>query len=260
MTDTFDKSDARPPLRSRSAPQSPARRLLRQFIHFFSYHLILRQPWTRTSRVAGFRLIVPPTVFHPRFFITSSFFATFLGRLDLSGKRVVEVGTGSGILALAAARAGAAQVVAIDINPMAARAAAENAARNGLKDRVSGLCCNLMSAIALRPLFDVIISSPPSFAGEPRDVADRAWHAGPEYRDIAALFRQASQCLAPGGTFYLLLSSDSDLELLGELIAEAGFTAKVIETFSILVESFLLYELRGRETRHEALEQTAASA
>ena len=56
-----------------------------------------------------------------------------------------------------------------------------------------------MSGIAPRPLFDVIISSPPSFPGEPRDLADRAWHAGPEYRDIKALFEQARERLAPGG-------------------------------------------------------------
>ena len=222
-----------------------ARRFLRGFIHFFSYHLILRQPWTRTTRAAGFRLRVPPTVFHPRFFITSEFFAGFLGGLDLSGKRVAEVGTGSGVIALAAARAGAQTVVAVDINPNAARAAAENATLNGLGDRVVGLCSNLLAGVAARPIFDVILSSPPSFAGEPRDLADRAWHAGPGYRDIAALFEQARARLAPGGIFYVLFSSDSDLALLGDLIARAGFRSRVAAERSIWIESLVLYELRA---------------
>ena len=190
MQEVAEKLAADDGLRCARAPYGPFRRLLRGFIHFFSYHLILRQRWTRTSRAAGFRLTVPPTVFHPRFFITSEFFARLLGTLDLSGLRVAEVGTGSGVIALAAARAGAASVVAVDINPNAARAASENARANGLGDRVRGVCSNLMSALAPRPLFDVILSSPPSFAGEPRDLADRAWHAGPGYRDIAALFGQ----------------------------------------------------------------------
>jgi SAM-dependent methyltransferase len=82
--------------------------------------------------VAGFRLTVRPTVFHPRYFLTSEFFANFLSDIDLAGKRVADVGTGSGILALAAARAGAASVVALDINPNAAKVAAENAHANGL--------------------------------------------------------------------------------------------------------------------------------
>jgi methylase of polypeptide subunit release factors len=243
MSDIVEKHVRVPPSASRPQ-QSLARRALRHFIHFFSYHLILRQPWTRTSRVAGFRLQVPPTVFHPRFFITSKFFADFLGELDLTGKRVAEVGTGSGIIALAAARAGAEQVVAIDINPNAARAATDNGVRNGFGGRVIGVCSNLMSGIAPRPLFDVILSSPPSFPGEPRDLADRAWHAGPGYRDIAELFAQAKQRLIPGGRVYVLLSSDSDLELLGKLIAEAGFESRVIREQTILIESFLMYELR----------------
>jgi release factor glutamine methyltransferase len=70
-------------------------------------------------------------VFHPRYYLSSESFAEFISRLDLSGKRVADVGTGSGILALAAARAGAENVIAADINPNAALTAAENARANG---------------------------------------------------------------------------------------------------------------------------------
>ena len=95
------------------------------------------------------------------------------------------------------------------------------------------------------PLFDVIITSPPSFPGEPIDLADRAWHAGPGYRDILALFDQARERLAPGGVVYLLLSSDSDLMLLGELIHRAHFSARLVSKHSIFIEDFILYELRS---------------
>jgi release factor glutamine methyltransferase len=229
----------------RSTPQGLLRRFIRGFIHFWSYHLFLSSRRTTVTYVADFRLTVPPTVFHPRVFLTSKYFAGFIGKLDLRGKRVAEVGTGSGILSLAAARAGASSVLAIDINPNAARAASRNAHDNGLGDRVRGVCSNLMSGIAAKPVFDVIISSPPSFAGEPRDLADRAWHAGPQYRDIKALFDQARERLAPGGVMYLLLSSDSDLELLGELIHLAHFSARLISQQSIFIEDFVLYELRS---------------
>jgi release factor glutamine methyltransferase len=95
-------------------------------------------------------------------------------------------------------------------------------------------------------LFDVILSSPPSFAGEPRDLADRAWHAGPDYRDIAMLFIQARERLASGGCMYVLFSSDSDLDLLGSLIIRAGFTARLVAKRSILIESLIIYELTLR--------------
>jgi methylase of polypeptide subunit release factors len=229
----------------RSAPHGPWRRGLRSTIHFFSYHFILKRRTTRVTRAAGFRLTVRPTVFHPRYFITSEFFASFIGRLDLSGRRVVDIGTGSGILALAAARAGAANVTAIDINPIAALTAAENARSNGLGDRVTAVCSNLLSALAPGALFDVIISSPPSFPGEPRDIADRAWHAGPNYRDVASLFDQARERLAPGGCLYILLSSDSDLNLFGALIAKARFQARLVAERSIFIESLIIYTLQA---------------
>jgi release factor glutamine methyltransferase len=228
----------------RTARQAQLRRRLRSTIHFFSYHLVLKRRKTRRTRAAGFQLMVRATVFHPRYFITSEFFAAFIGRLDLSGKRVADVGTGSGILALAAARAGAAQVTAIDINPNAALATAENARANGFAGQVTTMCANLLSALAPVALFDIIISSPPSFPGEPRDLADRAWHAGPNYRDIAALFDQACERLAPGGCVYILLSSDSDLDLFDALIARARLQARLVATRSILIESFLIYALR----------------
>lgn len=229
-----------------SVPHGQWRRCLRSTIHFLAYHFILKRGKTRRTWAAGFQLNVRPTVFHPRYFITSEFFASFIAELDLSGKRVADVGTGSGILALAAARAGALCVTAVDINPSAAVTAAENARANGLADRVTAICSNLLSALAPDTMFDVIISSPPSFPGEPRDVADRAWHAGPNYRDVASLFDQARERLASGGCFYVLLSSDSDLDLFGRLIAQARFRARLVAERSVLIESLLIYQLQAR--------------
>jgi release factor glutamine methyltransferase len=224
-------------------PRSRSRQLLRSTIHFLSYHFILKRRTTTVARVAGLRLTVPPTVFHPRYFLTSKFFAEFISDIDLVGKRVADVGTGSGILALAAARAGAASVVALDINPHAALAAAQNAVANGHGRTLVALGSNLLSALSPRPLFDVIVSSPPSFPAEPCDLADRAWHAGPEYRDIAMLFVQARERLAIGGCMYVLFSSHSDLDLLGRLISRAGFVARLVAERSILIESLIVYKL-----------------
>jgi release factor glutamine methyltransferase len=229
-----------------SKPHGMLRRWLRCSIHFLAYHLFLTRRSTRMTRVAGFRLRVRPTVFHPRYFISSACFAEFIGGLDLGGRMVADIGTGSGILALAAARAGAAHVVAADINPNAAASAAENARLNGFSDRVSALGSNLLAAVAPRPLFDVILSSPPKHAGEPRDLADRGWHAGPRYRDIAALFDHARERLRPEGRLYVMVSSDSDLAVLGRLMERAGFSARVALEHSIYIESFIIYELCAR--------------
>ena len=225
------------------APPGRFRRLLRNTVHYLSYKFILNRRSTRTVRAAGFRLVVRPTVFHPKVFLTSEFFAKFIGTLDLSGKRVADVGTGSGTLALAAARAGSTDVLALDINPNAVRATADNSRANGLGERVTTVCSDLMSALLPRPLFDVIISNLPYFPGEPRDIADRAWAAGPDYRDIVPFFEQARQRLKPTGLMYVLLSSDSDLHFLGGLIAKAGFRARFVTALSIMIHSMIIYEL-----------------
>lgn len=60
-----------------------------------------------------------------------------LAGMDLAGKTIVDAGTGSGILAIAAARLGARHVIAFDIDPVAVREATRNAKLNGVEDRVS---------------------------------------------------------------------------------------------------------------------------
>jgi len=56
--------------------------------------------------------------------------------LTAGAKSVLDLGTGSGILAMAAVKLGAERVVAVDLDPLALRTAAENFERNGLADRI----------------------------------------------------------------------------------------------------------------------------
>jgi release factor glutamine methyltransferase len=225
-------------------PESLVQRAIGAVVHFFTYHFILKRRAAAEVFASGFRFVVPPTVFNPAVFKTGPYFAEFVGGLDLQGREAADVGTGSGILALAAARAGASRVVAIDINPHAAQAARDNARINGLGDRVAGVCSNLLAGLAARPLFDVIISNPPYFAGEPRDLADRAWHSGPSHRDIAELFVQSRQRLKPGGRMYVLFSTRVDLKFVQALMQEAGFRTQQVSERSIMIDTFVIYELQ----------------
>src|SRR5258706_13658798 len=85
-----------------------------------------------TTRVAGFDLEVFPGVFHPKYFGSSAILGDFISSLPLQQKSFLEIGCGSGVVALCAARA-SAQVIAIDINPDAVRCTAANATRNGVR-------------------------------------------------------------------------------------------------------------------------------
>jgi ribosomal protein L11 methyltransferase len=67
---------------------------------------------------------------------TTALCLEWLDGQDLEGRAVVDYGCGSGILAVAAAKLGADSVRAVDIDPQALLATGENAARNGVHDRV----------------------------------------------------------------------------------------------------------------------------
>lgn len=73
------------------------------------------------------------------------------------GARALDLGCGSGILAIAAARLGAASVLALDIDPVAVAAAAENVAQNGVADRVTVQQGSLESLVTSSRRFDLIV-------------------------------------------------------------------------------------------------------
>src|SRR5436305_15090084 len=73
---------------------------------------------------------------------------------DLQGRRVLDVGTGTGVLAFAALALGAASVTGFDLDPAAPFHARDNSALNGLHPR---LFAGRLAAVRQRPLFDLAL-------------------------------------------------------------------------------------------------------
>ncbi len=67
---------------------------------------------------------------------TTALCLQWLDSLDLEGKTIIDFGCGSGILAIAALKLGAAKAIGIDIDPQAIQASRDNAQRNGVSDRL----------------------------------------------------------------------------------------------------------------------------
>jgi len=83
-----------------------------------------------------------------------------LQAIPLAGLAVLDIGTGSGVLAIAAARLGAAGVSAIDVDPDALTNARENIDLNGVGGRVAVHECMLVDAPALLARrFDVVLAN-----------------------------------------------------------------------------------------------------
>ena len=74
---------------------------------------------------------------------TTSLCLEALDELTAGGERVLDIGTGSGILAIAALKLGAACAEGVDIDPVAVRTACENAALNGVAGQFAGLVGDL---------------------------------------------------------------------------------------------------------------------
>jgi ribosomal protein L11 methyltransferase len=77
--------------------------------------------------------------------------------IDWPVAAVLDLGCGSGILSIAAAKMGAASVLALDIDPTASRVTSENAAANGVSDRIAAQTGSLADALSADMRFDVAL-------------------------------------------------------------------------------------------------------
>jgi len=82
------------------------------------------------------------------------------------GERVLELGCGTGLLAIAAAKLGSGHVVAVDLDGKALDATIGNAAINGLSDRIEARAGSWYEAVNAGERFDVIIATPPQTPGK----------------------------------------------------------------------------------------------
>ena len=132
----------------------------------------------------------------------------------LLSPRILDIGTGTGAIALALAHhLPTAHITATDISPAALALAGENAATHHLTGRVHFLLSDLLQSKELHPPFDIIVSNPPYVAStdastlQPEVVLyepHTALFAGPSGLDIyRSLIPQAHAALAPGGLLAL---------------------------------------------------------
>ena len=108
--------------------------------------LVVKPTWEQYEAQEGDRIIEidPGMAFGSGTHETTSMCLEFLEDYLTPGARVIDVGTGSGILAIGAALLGAREVLAIDIDPVAVRVAKENVAHNNLEKVVSCVQGNLL--------------------------------------------------------------------------------------------------------------------
>ena len=152
-------------------------------------------------------------------------------------KTVLDMGTGSGILAIAAAKKDCS-VTAVDINPDAIEAAKENAKKERVK--ISFVLSDLFEKVKGR--YDLIVFNPPYVKTEDSEKTDMqsiAWQGGKDGMAVINRFlKQVKDFLKPGGRVLLLVSSVDD-----RVPPIPGFKTKVLKKKSLFFERLFVLEL-----------------
>jgi len=215
-----------------------------------SYPLYFRRKLekTNTTRMFDFDLTIPPTVFHPAFFFSTRIFGDYLRGLSLSGKQVLDMGSGSGLLSLIAAQQGA-KILSVDINPRAVDCTRMNAEKNNLAHAITAIQSDLFENVVADSQFDYVIWNPPFFPVEPKDEAANAWKAGKDYRTLSRFAEQAGLFLSPDGRIIVILSTQMSVEEIAHFFTRLGFRVSVVHKHRSFFEKFIIYEFRGAENR-----------
>lgn len=182
--------------------------------------------------------VVLPEVFNPGLFGTGAFLARQLHAHLTADQRVLDMGTGSGIGAVFAAKCGAT-VTAVDINPDAVRCATINALLNRVENRVTALQGDLFAPLNGQT-FDVVLFNPPYYRGTAQKPLDHAWRSEDTVERFAA---ELAAHLNPSGFALVVLSTDGDLDAFLAAFRANGLTVEVVSQQNLISEVVTIYKL-----------------
>ncbi len=216
------------------------------WLPFYRFYALRHIQKDRICRSHGLQLNVPKDVFHPGIFLATPIFLDFLGKTDLNGCTVADIGTGCGAIALFAAQKGAV-VTAVDINPAAVEAARNNAILNQLPLQ----CFQSDLFGGLSPtLFQYILANPPYYPAQPSSDADRAFFAGEGLEYFQRFFKEARPFMNEYARIWMILSEDCNWPFITEMALNTGFSATKIYEKRVWGEWFFVGEFRFGDSRN----------
>ncbi len=177
----------------------------------------LRKP--RVFRYRDISVTVKPGIFHPGFFFSTKLLLAFLEELPLTGMKFLEMGCGSGLVSIVAAKKGAV-VTTVDISPDAIACTKQNAEANHVK--ITVLQSDLFASIPPQR-FNIIAVNPPYYKKQPLTDAAHAWYCGENLDYFHGFFRQAKNFVHGTTRIIMVLSDECDLGGIRAIAANAGW-------------------------------------
>jgi release factor glutamine methyltransferase len=164
------------------------------------------------------------------------------------GERVLDIGTGCGILGILAAKK-ACNVVAADVNPYAVRCARENAALNNVRGEMAFIQGDLFTPLREAAKFDAVLFNAPYLPADKSEADSwigRAWAGGATGRQIIDRFvSEAPRHLKRSGRVLLMQSTLADVDETLRRFARGPLNAKVVAEFSLpFFETVVLIEAK----------------
>jgi release factor glutamine methyltransferase len=194
---------------------------------------------TRSYSYRGINLEVPPEVFHPGFFFSTRLLLRYVARESLHGKTFLELGAGSGLISIYAAKRGA-NVIATDINPVALQSIVNNAELNGVEIETvySDVFRNLVPQA-----FDLIVINPPYYKKYPASNADYAWYCGENGEYFQSLFAGLNQYMSSDSVVLMVLCDGCDIPMIKELANESEFNMRCVYSNKTLIEANYIFKI-----------------
>ena len=191
---------------------------------------------TRWYRYKNIRLEIPPEVFHPGFFFSTQLLLKTVNNLPLEQKRFLELGCGSGLIAIVAANKDAI-VTATDINPFVVDQLKKNAALNDVQ--LSIIQSDLFRDIPKQP-FDVIAINPPYYKKDPQTPKDHAWYCGENGEYFEGLFTQLGDFIHADTNALMVLFDGCDMDMILSIAVKHRYHLNpVLAKKNILEENYV---------------------
>ncbi|WP_113638702.1 HemK2/MTQ2 family protein methyltransferase [Nubsella zeaxanthinifaciens] len=194
---------------------------------------------SRRAKLKGMDLVVSPGVFHPVFFFSTKILLNWLDRNEVKDRSLLEIGSGSGAVAIYAAKK-KASVTAVDINPAACACTKSNAERNG--QRLSVYQSDLLDMVP-QMQFDIILINPPYFPKTPQNYAEQAWYCGEDFSFFERLFREISAYMQSYAKIILVLSEHCEIRQIREIAEKNQLIWNQIERHDRIIEQNYLFEI-----------------
>lgn len=205
--------------------------------------------------IGGLAFEAPAPVFHPALDGSTAFFARIAGPMIAPGHRVLDVGTGCGVLGALAAHRGAS-VVACDVSIDAIRAAESNLRRHGLSDRVE-LRAGAARDVVPEGGFDLVFWNGPQDTRPCLGERCFATKAGAHHGRLVEVFTGAPRWIGESGRMLVLADAvwGADASLLGAV--PEGF--RLVPLRRSAFGRFTLWSLGWDAARARAERQEGAS-